>query len=117
MELETLQEIEPLLKKLPPSALAGLDKIEDLGLKKTEDRKTQKVSDEDLTRAVDVLNKTSSVYDRGIRFSVDEETGRRVVSIINRETDEVVRTIPSEEMLDLVAAIHNLMGIVMDKQA
>ncbi|MDI6793111.1 MAG: flagellar protein FlaG [bacterium] len=117
MELETLQEIAPLLNKIPPSALADLDKIEDLGLKGIEDRKTQKVSDEDLTRAVDVLNETSRVYDRGIRFSVDEETGRRVVSIINRETDEVVRTIPSEQMLDLVAAIHNLMGVMMDKKA
>ncbi|MEW5768160.1 MAG: flagellar protein FlaG [bacterium] len=118
MELESLQEIEPLLNKIPPSALADLNKIEDLGLEEiAEKERAAEKEAEDLETTVDLLNKTSLVYDRGLRFSVDEESGRRVVSIINRETDEVVRTIPSEEALDIVAAIHKLMGVVLDKKA
>jgi flagellar protein FlaG len=40
-----------------------------------------------------------------LRFSVDEPSGRMVVSIVDRDTSEVVRQIPAEEMLAIARQI------------
>ena len=40
-----------------------------------------------------------------LQFSVDEPSGRMVVSIVDRDTSEVVRQIPAEEMLAIARQI------------
>lgn len=36
---------------------------------------------------------------RQLRFSVDEVTGRKVVKVIDAETNETIRQIPAEEIM------------------
>lgn len=36
---------------------------------------------------------------RSLRFQVDDITGGTIISVIDRQTDEIIRKIPSEEML------------------
>lgn len=38
---------------------------------------------------------------RGLEFSVDKDTDRTVVKVVDTKSGEVVRQIPSEEMLEL----------------
>ena len=40
-----------------------------------------------------------------LRFDVDEPSGRMVVSIVDKDTSEVVRQIPAEEMLAIARQI------------
>lgn len=42
-----------------------------------------------------------------LRFSVDEPSGRMIVSIVDRDTSEVVRQIPAEEMLAIARQIED----------
>jgi len=42
---------------------------------------------------------------RDLEFSVNEDTGRVVVTVRNAETGEIVRQIPPEEVLNLAARI------------
>ncbi|RRQ24291.1 flagellar protein FlaG [Guyparkeria sp. SCN-R1] len=44
---------------------------------------------------------------RDLSFSVDDDTGRTVVKVINAQTDEVVRQIPSEELLEIARRIED----------
>ncbi len=44
---------------------------------------------------------------RDLSFSVDDDTGRTVVKVINTQTDEVVRQIPSEEILAIARRIED----------
>lgn len=41
----------------------------------------------------------------GLKFSVDKDTGTRIIQVINVDTGEVVRQIPSEEV---IAFLHQL---------
>ncbi|MDA0189672.1 MAG: flagellar protein FlaG, partial [Proteobacteria bacterium] len=52
-----------------------------------------------------------------IQFSIDEDTGTTVVKIIDRTTDEVIRQIPSEEMLDIAKALDRLQGLLIKQKA
>jgi len=42
---------------------------------------------------------------RELQISVDEDSGRTVVRVVNPETQEVIRQIPTEEVLKLAASL------------
>ena len=50
-------------------------------------------------------------------FEVYEETGDMVVRIFNRETEELVREIPPEELLEIHKNLADLRGILFDERA
>jgi len=42
---------------------------------------------------------------RDLEFTVDEESGRTIITVIDSETDEVIRQIPPEDLLYMVKAL------------
>ncbi|RDH84701.1 MAG: flagellar biosynthesis protein FlaG [endosymbiont of Galathealinum brachiosum] len=74
--------------------------------------KEQEVSSEDLKQAVTELNQHIQNIERDLFFSVDDSSGRTVVKVVNSETEEVIRQIPSEEVLRISRSIHEQMGDV-----
>ncbi len=57
------------------------------------------LSQEALENVVSQLNAYVQNTQRDIDFSVDDATGRVIVKVIDSESEEVIRQIPSEEML------------------
>ena len=43
--------------------------------------------------------------ERDLEFSIDEESGRTIITVIDSETDEIIRQIPPEELLHVVKAL------------
>jgi flagellar protein FlaG len=58
-------------------------------------------AEENLERAVNTLNSKVQAVQRDLNFSIDEDSGRTVVKVVDSTTDEVIRQIPSEEVLAL----------------
>lgn len=54
---------------------------------------------EQVNRAVQQLNEHVQNIRRTLSFSVEESTGRTVISVYNSETDELIRQIPPDEAL------------------
>lgn len=52
-----------------------------------------------------------------LQFSIDEESGVRVVKVYDRATNEVIRQIPSAEMLEIAKALDRLQGILLRQKA
>jgi flagellar protein FlaG len=59
----------------------------------------------DVKHAVERLNEIMSSTRRALRFQVDESSGRTVITVINEKTNEVVRQIPSEELLAIARSL------------
>lgn len=57
------------------------------------------LSQEALEKVVSQLNAYIQNTQRDMDFSVDDTTGRVVVRVVDSTTEEVIRQIPSEEML------------------
>ena len=72
---------------------------------------------EELTGAVDQLNGYLEETHRGLRFSIDDNSGRTIVRVVDRETDEVIRQIPSEEMLAMIRHFNEITGNIFDDVA
>jgi flagellar protein FlaG len=52
-----------------------------------------------------------------LSFEVYDKTGELVVKVINRDTQEVIRQIPSEELLRLHDKLEELRGVLFNDKA
>lgn len=52
-----------------------------------------------------------------VRFSTDEETGVDLFQLIEQETGDVVRQIPSEELLEFLKKFQDTSGLLFSEQA
>ncbi|VFQ44724.1 flagellar protein FlaG [Desulfoluna butyratoxydans] len=57
-----------------------------------------------------------SLHAVGLNFTRHDETGRTMVRITNRDTEEVIREIPAKQVLDLAAKIEEMVGIIFDEK-
>lgn len=75
--------------------------------------KTKDVQPEELLSQIKELTE-NGVY--SVRFENDSESNKLVVKVVDRETDEVIRQIPSEELLNLTKRIDDLRGNLVHTQ-
>ncbi len=68
-----------------------------------------------LQEAVSLLNKQMQDTGRGLGFSYDESKASPVIKVSNINTGEVVRQIPSEEVIKMAHKIDELKGILYNK--
>lgn len=80
-----------------------------------EKQKPVKLTREDAENLAGVMNQISELFNRSLQFKVFDETDRLYVQIINKETKEVIKQIPPQEMLELSAKIKEMVGILFDK--
>lgn len=70
----------------------------------------------DVDRAIARLNELMSGNRRSLRFQVDHDSGRTVITVINPKTKEVIRQIPPEELLNITRSLEEL-GSLIDARA
>jgi len=68
-----------------------------------------------LAEAVSQVNRTMEIYRTELRFILDEESKEIMVKVINAETGEVIREIPPEWVLNIVADVKKMLGLILDK--
>lgn len=73
-------------------------------------------SEQDVIGIIEKANKDFVAYDRKFEFSIHEATKQIMVKIIDVTTDEVIRELPPEKVLDMVAAIWEAVGIIVDRK-
>ncbi|KXG76352.1 flagellar protein FlaG [Thermotalea metallivorans] len=69
-----------------------------------------------LIEAIEKSNKDLKTFNTSLKFSIHEKTKQIMVKVINNETQEVVREIPPEKILDMVAAMLEKTGLFVDKR-
>jgi flagellar protein FlaG len=53
----------------------------------------------------------------GLEFNVDQSSGRTIVRVVDLETQQVIRQIPSEEMVRLARVLERLEGLLLNSRA
>lgn len=66
-----------------------------------------------LAELVDALRTTPF----GLRFEFEEDTHRIITKVIDKESGEVIRQLPSEEVLRIARAIDKLQGLFISQSA
>jgi flagellar protein FlaG len=70
---------------------------------------TQDVLDE-------IAQDLETLHSVGLNFSKHKASGRTMVKVMNRETDELIREIPAENVLNLAAKMDEMIGLLFDKK-
>ena len=86
---------------------------EDIGLK-TKDVKKSVVKTNDLTKIVEEVNDALKTLDVKRGYRVDKDLNRTIVSIIDTETDDIIKQIPQEDAIRLAKNINEIIGLFYD---
>lgn len=70
-----------------------------------------------LKKTVDKLNETANFFNANLQFTTDDDTGKQVVKVVDKSTNQVIRQIPSEEVLRLSKAIDDFKGLLVKDTA
>lgn len=70
----------------------------------------------ELDQAVKNINKTLQEQNQGLEFTVDSDTQRTIVKVVDQKTKEVLRQIPSEEALEISKALDNFQKGLLIRQ-
>ena len=72
-------------------------------------------SEKVVIEAIEKANKAISSV-RRFEFSIHEKTKEIMVKVIDNDTNEVIREIPPEKVLDMVAKMWEMAGIIVDER-
>jgi flagellar protein FlaG len=69
----------------------------------------------DLHETIASLNRISTIFNKHLKYSINEELNQVVVKVIDKDTDKVIKEIPPEEIQRLSIRIREAIGILFDE--
>jgi flagellar protein FlaG len=101
-----------------PGQTAEATGAETLPLTPTQaDQAAPEPSIDDLKSAVGDINNTIQSLVSHLEFSVDTDTGRNVVKVVDMRTHEIIRQFPSHEALAIAKALDSFQGLLLREKA
>ncbi len=74
------------------------------------------INEDQVKKAVETANKALEGSFTSFKISVHEKTNRIMVKVVDKQTHEVIREFPPEKILDLMAKLWELAGIIVDER-
>lgn len=75
---------------------------------------TQPLTTEQLDKVAQQLQDFVGDLNRNIEFSVDKDSGRDVIKVIDKDSGDLLKQYPSEEVLTLVSKLSDMVGGFID---
>jgi len=79
--------------------------------------KDKPVNEKDLGKAVDRLNKFVETDNITVEYDIHPQFKDIMVKIIDKKTGDVITEVPPKKILDMVAKMCELAGVIFDKKA
>lgn len=79
-----------------------------------EQGKEQQASTDQIRKAVEQLNKKME-HSEAV-FGFHEDTNRVTIKLVDRDTKEVIKELPPEKTLDMIAKVWEMAGILVDEK-
>ena len=79
-----------------------------------EQSQDQQAYHEKIRKAVETLNK--KMPNSEAVFGIHEDTNRVTIKIVDKSTKEVIKELPPEKTLDMIARVWEMAGILIDER-
>lgn len=118
-KVETVQpvtgtEASAQAKNVPDTKTVIVNKAEKKDNDNTNDTRQNQASNEQIKQAVEKLNKSMSNSEAV--FGIHDKTNRVTIKIIDKETKKVIKELPPEKTLDMIAKVWEMAGILVDEK-
>lgn len=93
-----------------------VEKAKEKGSSNNEEQqsKDQQATNEQIRKAVEKLNK--NMRNSEAVFGIHEDTNRVTIKLIDKNTKEVIKELPPEKTLDMIAKVWEMAGILVDEK-
>jgi flagellar protein FlaG len=75
----------------------------------------QQATNDQIKKAVEQLNKKMANNSEAV-FGIHEETNRVTIKIVDKDTKKVIKELPPEKTLDMIAKVWEMAGILVDEK-
>ncbi len=105
--VQEVQKMDPMLTVVQDS------KQKDAG-RQAEQQNKEQPTNEQIKKAVEQLNK--NMFNSEAVFGIHEGTNRVTIKIVDKDTKEVIKELPPEKTLDMIAKVWEMAGILVDER-
>jgi len=92
-----------------------LDNVDQISENKRQDEESA-MSRPQLEQVAKQLQEFIGKMNRGLEFSVDKDSGRDVIKVLDKTSGELIKQYPTEEVLSLVAKLSEATGNFVDSK-
>ncbi|NLW48687.1 MAG: flagellar protein FlaG [Firmicutes bacterium] len=112
--------IDPIFSVNPNGNTAAAGKLaentEASSQNQSQDNIQVKPTEEQLQQALTKVKEGFEKANVEFEYSVDATTNREVVKVIDKDTKEVIRQFPPEEILNMLQKMYEMLGVLVDKR-
>lgn len=101
------------VRHTPTEETAAPEPISKITIKPT----TAAEQKQQLSDAVKAVKEFIQPQAGNLEFTMDEETGDTIIKIVDSSSGELIRQIPSKEMLEIAKALDRLQGLLVKQKA
>lgn len=119
-EVSTVSQslLQPTARTVRAETVAKADEEKkEVDSKKSEEPQEAAHQEESIDDVVVEMNKMAQQLRRELQFSTSEESGMIVIKVVDKETDEVIREIPSEEVQEMRKRLSEAAGMIFRDSA
>lgn len=98
--------------ELPPVSKSAAEKKGSEVATHAVDQRSKEVDVEQTKKAVENLNEVAVSLQRDLNFKMDDDTGKSIITVTDSVTKEVIRQIPSVEIVELAKKLQSMMQSV-----
>jgi flagellar protein FlaG len=69
-----------------------------------------------VSEAVEKMNKVVDGFNRRFEYSIHEGTNEIMIKVIDETTNEVIKEIPPKKILDMIASMLEMAGLLVDER-
>lgn len=74
-------------------------------------------AEEQIKQAVQKIQGVVDNLAQSLRFSIDEETGKTIIKVMDAHTEELIRQIPTEEAIEIARTLDKAQGLLFNGKA
>jgi len=109
---DTIANNNPVDKSVQKAA--SEEKVDSVQKSTEENIANEPLTPKQLEKVAQQLQDFVGDLNRNIEFSVDEDSGRDVIKVIDKNTGDLLKQYPSEEVLTLVSKFSEMIGGLVD---
>ena len=91
-----------------------VENSQEKGFSGKEDSQGKEATNEQIRKAVEQINK--NMGNSEAVFGIHEKTNRVMIKIVDKETKKVIKELPPEKTLDMIAKVWDMAGILVDER-
>jgi flagellar protein FlaG len=115
VELQKHIVLDPGMQAQQTQQKESIQRVEKVQVSSYKDQ--TKLSQEELKELSKALNHFLSLFNLETKLVYNKDAGQVVVQVIDKRTNEVIKQIPPEELLEVAKRIHDFVGLLLEKKA